>query len=877
MTLANLKLLRVLKIATLGTLLPLLLQNSSWTQTPTRGPINSSVKLYIKQLTDDDPGNNEAAVKAVKQLGQRAVNPLVEELQSNQVPVRRTVVGLLGEIGPEAKDAVPSLISILQNDSDSQVRRDTVQALGEIGPPAQAAIPALIASLQIDKDQGVRVYAGVALATIAPTHTSVLNAWGEALKSNDLNIQKMAAYQLANSLGKIERSDLRDSVLSDVRGMLKNDLRWQIQLVGAIVLGGSTQDIKTSLSIFNELLRNENQEVRQQAIAELGYVGELLRDQAEDLSLFKIAEAKEGLNQSVTRLNDLKHDLEVSGVNAKQEVNEISRLTTSLQGTIEILTAINNKYFSDQFFQWLNQHPTISGLFFLTLGLLTYIILLSSLWSILLWLRPLWLRRISETLLQLEKIPLPLPKWIPLPALTRNTSLIVFFHHHPRVLDAWVEANLATIQREFTNQPTVTEHLIHIPIPVVLNGQDVAYLTSEDLRRELTNHAQKLVRILIWGEGGSGKTSLACELARWAMSDNPQQWLCQHRMLPILLEVAQGIDLLTETEKSLVEIIRGRLQNLLNASEPISEEFLEPLLKQRRLLVIVDGLSEMSQMTQRLIHPEHPKFPVNALLVTSRIEEGLGGVNRTVLKPMRVAGNHLSEFMGSYLVYRSKRELFTDQEFFEACSHLAAIAQNRDITVLLAKLYADQMIALKIGTMADNTPQNIPELMLHYLNQLNQPVTENRLSNRAIHHDAKIIAWECLKHTYQPAIVEREAVLAALSYEDAESHLDYLEKRLRIIQTIGVSEDHIRFVLDPLAEYLASLYLVELYQNNEQAWSSFLTEVDERGVLKNIQGFLIALSDCCLSNKEQLQFPNFLIEKLNQWTVSDQNSPTISA
>jgi HEAT repeat protein len=866
MTLANLKFLRVLKVATLGALLPLVMHNPGWTQTPTPTPIDLSVKLYIKQLTDENPGNNEAAVKAVKQLGRRAVNPLTKELQSNQVLVQRTVISLLGEIGPDAKDAVKPLVNVLQNDPDFQVRRDTAQALGEIGPPAQDAITPLIASLQNDKDQGVRVFAGFALSKINTTNLDILKAWNKALKSNDLNIQKMAAYQLADSLNPRKSKDIAP-ILNDVKATLRSDDRWQTRLAGAIVLGGSTQDIKTALSTFNQLLRDQNQEVRQQAIAELGYVGELLRRQAEEFDSSQIAVAKEGLNENIKTLNTLKRGLEAPGVNAKQDIKEIDQLITSLQGTIEILVAISRKDPINQFSQWLQQHWIVSGLLFYGISLL-------SLWSILLWLRPLWLRQISDVLLQIEKIPLPLPKWFPLPALTRNASLIVFFHYHPRVLDAWVAANLATVQRAFTNQQTVKERAIHIPLPVILNGQDVAHLTSQHLQPEF---AKKLVRVLIWGEGGSGKTSLACELAQWAMSDNPQQRLCQHRMLPILLEVAQGLDFLAETEKSLVEIIRGRLRELLNESESICEEFLEQLLKQKRLLVIIDGLSEMAKVTRQTIHPEHPKFTINALLVTSRSEEQLGGVNRTVLKPMRVAGNHLSEFMGSYLTYQDKRDLFTDQEFFEACSHLAAIAQNRDITVLLAKLYADQMIAVKVGTMADNIPNNIPELMLHYLNQLNQAVAENRLGNRTIHHDIKIIAWECLKHTYQPAIAEREAVLAALGYEDAESHLDYLEKRLRVIQTIGVSEEHIRFALDPLAEYLASLYLIELYKSNELSWHDILTDLDEKRATKNIQGFLIALSDCCLSNKEQLQIPDFLIEKLNQWMIPEQDSSTISA
>jgi hypothetical protein len=36
----------------------------------------------------------------------------------------------------------------------------------------------------------------------------------------------------------------------------------------------------------------------------------------------------------------------------------------------------------------------------------------------------------------------------------------------------------------------------------------------------------KIARLLIKGEGGAGKTSLACQIAKWAMADDPSERLC---------------------------------------------------------------------------------------------------------------------------------------------------------------------------------------------------------------------------------------------------------------------------------------------------------------------------------------------------------------
>lgn len=75
--------------------------------------------------------------------------------------------------------------------------------------------------------------------------------------------------------------------------------------------------------------------------------------------------------------------------------------------------------------------------------------------------------------------------------------------------------------------------------------------------------------------------------------------------------------------------------------------------------------------------------------------------------------------------------------------------------------------------------------------------------------------------------------------------MEYLEHRLRLIQTIGSAKDKIRFLLDPLAEYLAALHLVELYGEDEQSWLDFLAQVDTTtNKPKEIKGFLLAVQDC---------------------------------
>ncbi|NEP01609.1 MAG: hypothetical protein F6K58_23725 [Symploca sp. SIO2E9] len=167
--------------------------------------------------------------------------------------------------------------------------------------------------------------------------------------------------------------------------------------------------------------------------------------------------------------------------------------------------------------------------------------------------------------------------------------------------------------------------------------------------------------------------------------------------------------------------------------------------------------------------------------------------------------------------------------------------------------------------------------MLSYLNELNRAVigdnfevesqSDNRFTSTTVHQDAKVIAWEYLQSNYRPTPSKRFDVLAALEGDDAQVRLKYLEERLRLIQTIGPALDQIRFALDPLAEYLAGLHLVELYGKNQGPWRKFLERAKVMpGVPISIQGFLLAVLDCTLVKGEEFGVPSFVVKELEKRT-----------
>ncbi|MFQ4141498.1 PBS lyase [Chlorogloeopsis sp. ULAP02] len=583
-------------------------------------------------------------------------------------------------------------------------------------------------------------------------------------------------------------------------------------------------------SYIQQLKNHKDAKIRSSAASALGKISESFQDKAGTMSFVDLDKAISDLEKVLKALKDTQDK------NFEDYIASVNRSLDALK------TKRQSRLF-DRTLEWMAKHPWATG------GLI-YIIFLPSLWLILLRVRPLWILHINNALKPLSNFKLP----DALGGLTfpiRTLLFIEFFNYRPRVLDAWVEKRIDSAKEGFNKKKTVTERSVYIPIPVILDGNNLAQLTAKDLQPIFN---QKRITLLIWGEGGAGKTSLACHLAQWAMSDNETERLCQHRMLPVLIE--------QELDNPLQATIHGQLQALIGEAQPVDNELITHLLRQRRILVIVDHLSEMGEATRKQIHPAAADFPVNALIVTSRLEEKLDEVPKTTIQPLRVAGDRLSSFMEAYLTQRGKRDLFTDVEYFDACRRLSVMVGQRNITVLLAKLYAEQMIATKEGNAVD-LPDNIPDLMLAYLNELNRDRLETEPDNRTVQQDAKVIAWQCLKQNFRPTSAKLEDVLAALDDSDtAEARLKHLEKRLRLIQIIGAAQDKIRLALDPLAEYLAGLYLIDTYGSDAAAWRDFLLQADTMPDVELIKGFLLAVRDCCLAIGTEAKVPDFVAEEL---------------
>ncbi len=841
----------------------------------TMGPdAEMAVSSLTAALKSPDPDVRLAAVKALMAIGpksQSAVPELSLRLKDSNENVRVVTSRLLGQLGIASQAAIPALTEAL-NDPSPTVQLNAIAALTTLGSSAKAAVPGLIAALRSPTPE-MREQAAIALGRMGEAAKPAVNGLATALSDADPKIRIAAAAALGQIGGAA-----KVAVPELMRLLQHRDP--QLRSAAARSLGEMGEAASASIPELTKALNDGEKDVRMNAAGALGDIGAESRSALPQL-VGNLQDINSGvrlrtgwaISQIAGNLQDKtgslkRHDLSQAIAHLEkaapildapaQGFNEEVRAT--VRRSLNALKTEKDARPLERITEWSKKNWILTAI--LLYGTVTPIF-----WLMILGWKPLWILRMNDTLQPYTDFEMPLPTGNSLKIPLRFVLFLGWFHHHPRVLDAWVDQQVGIARHAFIQKSTVRDRQVHIPIPAVLQGKTIAELASSNLQSTFGDGRQCL---LIWGEGGSGKTSLAINLAKWAMSSRKTQRLAKHRMLPVLIE--QELDFRVPPNRDpFREAIRGQLQALIDSANPISDEFLDRLLRLRRILVIVDHLSEMSPESRAAIRPGHPDFPANALIVTSRAEETLDRVPKTVIKPLRIEGNRLSSFLEAYLMKCQKRELFTDAEYFDACSQLSKMVGQRNVTVLLAKLYAEQMIAIKSGVNDGFLPDNIPSLMLSYLNELNRDHNHHEPDDRRIHQLSKIIAWECLKQTYRPAPAKRQTILIALQRElrvdeaQAIAWLNHLENRLRIVHTVGPAQDQMCFALDPLAECLAALHWVEHYGHDVAAWSQWFMQADTMpGNPDSIQGLLLAMRDCCLHRSADLDIPEFVLDELGR-------------
>ncbi|MCX5701297.1 MAG: NUDIX domain-containing protein, partial [Candidatus Omnitrophica bacterium] len=189
------------------------------------------------------------------QIGPFAVTLLIKRLEINTLDrsvcvIRQDAAEALGKMGPAAKDAVPSLIQVLTDDSDiedlrsedelwvdlqaaekalNDLRATVACALGNIGPTAKDAIPSLILALKKRESQlSVPEFAAKALAKIGLPLGLIKALQGVDPDTLRLIAQTVSSIPVVKSLPSVQSgiSSIVDSGAADA--VVSMELKQQI-------------------------------------------------------------------------------------------------------------------------------------------------------------------------------------------------------------------------------------------------------------------------------------------------------------------------------------------------------------------------------------------------------------------------------------------------------------------------------------------------------------------------------------------------------------------------------------------------------------------------------------------------------------------------
>lgn len=258
---------------------------------------------WIGKLKDRDRYVRMQAAAALGQIGaeaRKAVPALTEALTDEDESIRQWAAHALGQIGPEARSAVPALTAALRDDN-AFVRLKAAEAVWDLEHQDEPALPALAAALghgnwlvvreaafTLGKIGGraraavpalveavkhpsgeVRKAAAEALKKIDPT--ALVAALADALQCSDKYVRMGAAFGLG------EAGPAAGAALPALLGALRDE-SWLVCRAATVALGQVGAAARGAVPSLIAALKDEHELVRQAAAEALGHIGADARD-----------------------------------------------------------------------------------------------------------------------------------------------------------------------------------------------------------------------------------------------------------------------------------------------------------------------------------------------------------------------------------------------------------------------------------------------------------------------------------------------------------------------------------------------------------------------------------------------------------------------
>ncbi len=161
-------------------------------------------EAFFAALNDRDRTVRSIALQAVSEMPPKAMTPALPHLTQLllsadvELSTRTRVARMLGQMGPEAADALPALCDMVRKDPQRAIRAVSFKAVCQIDTDAQLVIPLAIEVLDSDEAASMRRNAALGLARLGPKALQATDDLAAALADEDEGVARAAADALVH-------------------------------------------------------------------------------------------------------------------------------------------------------------------------------------------------------------------------------------------------------------------------------------------------------------------------------------------------------------------------------------------------------------------------------------------------------------------------------------------------------------------------------------------------------------------------------------------------------------------------------------------------------------------------------------------------------
>ena len=365
------------------------------------------------------------------------------------------------------------------------------------------------------------------------------------------------------------------------------------------------------------------------------------------------------------------------------------------------------------------------------------------------------------------------------------------------VIDAWVARRFDSVRKHLDTQRQLLGAPNYIPLPIVVRDGEAAHNIERVTVAKMRDFfLPERVAFGLVGEGGIGKTTLALQLALWAMRSDPNERL-------LFSGAALAVVLYGKVENVLKEI-GDVLRKASTDSDPLGTDnrILEAALKTRRLVVVVDGLSESDPVTLERFMDVFAELPIRVLIVTSRRPHPEILERWIEATPTQITASTVNHFVSEYLRQLGAARSISPEHELKISARIVSLVRRRfggsSIPPLFITLVIDGILNGDQDVM-DST--SLPQTVQRYVRALVHG-DGVKVEKEAFAEAATKMAVLSLQDILVPQEFHRSLAISAIGTDDADDIVGSMIETQLLLERIGPDGPLLRFRLDPVAEYL---------------------------------------------------------------------------